>query len=163
MRVPIDTESLLPRPNPTTTLPSSPKHPEFPGTEVGHLNLCWERVLPKIRPENIRAFGQPNRMPSSHAFMLPLSHFCRKWCCGGRVTSYGRACPTKQPSPHSASRARPPWVKCGPPASCLTTTAGSRPPGPRSCWAPTRHHIYQTPAAGGGEDGVSSADPLLAT
>lgn len=67
------------------------------------------------------------------------------------MTSYGRACPTRQPLPHSASRAQPPWVRCGPLAHCLTTTAGSRPQGPRSCRGfHCSTPIYQTPATGGG-------------
>lgn len=135
----------FPGPNPSShsALPAQ-NIQKSPGTRrygqwLSLLREKQRRILSKIPQEKVRPSGKPIPLPSSHGVMLPLSQFCRKWCCGGRVTLYGRACPTRQPSPHSASRAQPPWGRCGPPASCLTTTAGSRPPGPRSCWAPTQH------------------------
>lgn len=94
-----------------------------------------EEVLLRCLGESWSLWEPPPPCLPLKVACCPLPQFCRKWCYGGKVTSYGRACPTRQPSPHSASRAQPPWVRCGPPASCLTTTAGSRPPGPRSCWA----------------------------
>lgn len=53
---------------------------------------------------------------------------CRKSLCGGKGTWWGRACPTRRPSPRRGSRARPPqrarWSRpprrradSGPPAS----------------------------------------------
>lgn len=46
-----------------------------------------------------------------------LSPLRRKWYYGGRGTLFGRACPTRQPLPPSASRAQTPWVRYGPLAS----------------------------------------------
>lgn len=143
MRVPTGYPVCFPGPTPSkhSALPS-PKHPQEPWDGEWTAAIFAETRRGGFCPASP---GERWNLWETHphgflsCVMLPHSQFCRKWCCGGRVTSYGRACPTRQPLPRSALRAQQPWVKCGPPASCQTTIAGSRAPGPGSCWAPTQH------------------------